>query len=276
MAACMPRNPGRRWLPILLLAVGAFAGCTAPSEGPTDTAPPPPAGDPMRSEPVAATGSANPDDVERSAPAPALHLLVPGVRVQPASAGRPGRVEIDAVACLDSGWLEQIACAPGTREHEALLVVDLAASELHAALLLAGFEPGAPGRWKWTEPDGAQFVAPQGSAVRLRVRRADAGAASAVGIDAWIRDHDAQATFPDAPFVFGGSRFVARPDGTEVYAADLSGSLVGLATFGDETIGFSLALTPEEAIAPPEWVVDESAVPPMGTPVVLIIEAWAP
>ena len=45
---------------------------------------------------------------------------------------------------LELGWLEQVACAPATREHESLVVVNAKPSHIHAALLMAGFEPGTP------------------------------------------------------------------------------------------------------------------------------------
>ena len=48
-----------------------------------------------------------------------------------------------SIAC-NSGWLEQVACMVGTREHESLVVVEAKPSEVHAALLLLGLEPGTP------------------------------------------------------------------------------------------------------------------------------------
>ena len=70
----------------------------------------------------------------------------------------PQKVEIRAVVCLDAGWLEQIACSPGTREHEALVVVEIPPSDVHAALLSAGFEPGSPGRWSYEDAARAEEI----------------------------------------------------------------------------------------------------------------------
>ncbi|MFO0874751.1 MAG: YdjY domain-containing protein [Phycisphaerales bacterium] len=80
------------------------------------------------------------------APAPPRTLidLAPGVRVD----RRRGVVEVYAVVCIETGLLEQIACAPQTREHEALVSVRARPRDVHAGLLLLGLAPGRPGWWK--------------------------------------------------------------------------------------------------------------------------------
>ncbi len=70
-------------------------------------------------------------------------------------------VEVQAWTCLEAGWLEQVACSPNSREHESLVVVKAKPSEIHAALLLAGFEPGSPGTWSYID-DALQFTQPAG------------------------------------------------------------------------------------------------------------------
>ena len=56
-----------------------------------------------------------------------------------------------------------------------------------------------------------------------------------------------------------------RRTGVERYVADGSGSLVGLVTFGDETIG-ALEVIPDSAsAAQPMWEVWSERMPPMGS-----------
>ncbi len=179
-------------------------------------------------------------------------------------------VRIDAVACLDEGWLEQVACSPGTREHESLVVVRAKPSDVHAALLLAGFKPGAPGRWT---QDGADLVLqpPTGDRLAVFVSYEKEGASVEEPIGAWITD-DEGSRFPDEPWIFGGSVMAPNPDWMgpgEHYVADQTGSIIGLVTFGDEVIGFSTVMSDQEAVQPLEWKVGN--VPPVGTPVVVIL-----
>lgn len=219
--------------------------------------------------------------------APSVNVLVPfdGVRVRLDESGGPGSVELDAITVLDVGWLEQVACAVGTREHESLVVPTAEPSQVHAALLLAGFEPGRPGRWWWDEEAmTARLDAPEGDRVRVLVR--DPAAGTVVPIADWITSTDGE-PFPDAPWIFGGSvwldeatgeRFAAAgpPDGRDVvYVADRTGSIVGLVTFGDEVLGALEVVPDQEAVAAPEWMVRTDAVPVPGTPVVLVIEPWS-
>ncbi len=183
-------------------------------------------------------------------------------------------VEIQATTCLDTGWLEQIACSANTREHESLVVVEVQPSKIHASLLLAGFLPGAPGQWNY-EDDVLAFTPPSGDRLEVLVRYEDAsGRTIEESIRTWIQDDRGLADFPDDPWVFAGSETTTNPEfmgpGT-LYVADLTGSIVGLVTFGDEVIGFSQVLADESAVQPPQWQVRTGHVPQVGTPVTLIL-----
>ena len=192
------------------------------------------------------------------------------------------RVEIRAWVCLDVGFLEQIACSPGTREHEALVVIRAEANHIHAALLLAGFEPGRPGEWIWhAEEREVELIPPEGDAVDLWVRydRED-GERIVEPIRRWIRDHHANDSgnhdaFPDEPWIFGGSRFEENPEWMgpgEHYVADITGSIIGLVTFGDEILGYREVISDAAAVHEPEWEVDPDRIPPLETEVTIIIQ----
>jgi hypothetical protein len=182
-------------------------------------------------------------------------------------------VEIEAWTCLEAGWLEQIACSPRSREHEALVVVKARPSDIHAALLLAGFEHGAPGRWSYE--DGAiSFTPPTGDRLDVRARYEREGQTVEDPIRSWIVDAEGRPSFPDTAWVFSGSALVENPDWMgpgEHYVADHTGSIIGLVTFGDEIVGFEEVLADQQSVQPLEWQVRIDRVPPVGTPVTLIL-----
>lgn len=209
-------------------------------------------------------------------PPRAFERVFPHVRIDRDA----GVVEFDGVIALDfhdprtpDTWLEQIVCLPDTKEHESLVVSLARASEVHAALLLAGLAPGHPGSWRL---EGQRLVPnePEGESLRIEFVHQDPHGREIVS-DAceWAIDsarrttllQHMEARFPeDAPFVFAGSRFVSY-NGPEVYDADLSGTLIGLATFGGETIALREVISHESAVQPPEWLAHNERIPPIGT-----------
>ncbi len=239
-------SSARRGQALLIAAGMGVAGCQAPESPPSRR----PESPPVRLEPF------------------------PGVVVLPGDEGGPGRVELAARVCLDEGWLEQIACGPRSREHESLLVPSGQPRQIHAALLAAGFMAGAPGGWR--QQDGeTRFTPPRGSRLAIDVRyRDETGIIVEQPVRGWIRDHRGRVAFPDEPWVFAGSRLERDPDGGELYLADLTGSIIGLVTFGDEVIGFSRVLADRADVQPPEWVADSDAMPPVGTEVTIVISGW--
>ena len=60
----------------------------------------------------------------------------------------------------------------------------------------------------------------------------------------------------------------------EHYVADMSGSIIGLVTFGDEVIGFSQVISDQDAVQAPEWEVDSEKIPPVGTEVTVVLKKW--
>ena len=186
------------------------------------------------------------------------------------------RVEVEARSCLEEGPLEQIACAPGTREHESLLVITARPSDIHAALLLVGLEPGRPGSWTWNEETRTvSFDAPRGDRVGLTVRYERNGQSREHGIGDWMIGPSGE-RFPLRQWIFAGSQMAPNLEWMgpgEHYVADMSGSIVGLVTFGDEVLGFEEVLPDQEDVQSPQWFVRAGAVPPLDTPVTLVIDA---
>jgi hypothetical protein len=248
------------------------------------------------------------------APAGPIEWLqfTPQIRVDRAR----GVVVCDIVSVLDVGFLEQYVCAVGTREHESLFVFEGKASELHAAMLLAGLTPGKPGSWREVPPQQAdaaekvppteeaqrllsdptaqnqRFIAvpPSGEALTITVELPDGSThpltyfvrASPIGLPAEgsAANGNGESAAPPTPpnrFVFAGSRFrTDQRTGVERYIADGSGSIVGLVTFGDETIAAVDVIPDQVAAAEPVWEVFTERMPKPGTRGTLRIERARP
>ena len=200
-------------------------------------------------------------------------VLSPSIRIQRAAS----RVEFAATSVIETGFLEEYVCTVGTREHESLFAFDGKASEIHAAMLLAGFVAGAPGQWREVASDDGAFrvegVAPRGDGVDVEVRLEDG---RVVPIAYFVRASPVgeapPAGGPPSRFVFGGSRFRAdRRTGVERYLADGSGSLIGLVTFGDETIGPSEIVPDQASAAAPLWEAFTERMPKPGTKVTVLL-----
>jgi hypothetical protein len=194
-----------------------------------------------------------------------------------------GEVLVPAFVSIDAGWLEQIVCSRGTRDHEALLVVDVRPSQVHAAMMVLGLEPGAPGRWLFEEvgddlPPRVRRIPPTGGRVAVLIRHEDEDGSSVEHpISSWIMDGRDGAPFPDVPWVFGGSYFAVEEfegDEEAVYVADQSGSLIGLVTFGDEVLGLESIRSGDLSVDAAEWEVRSVAMPPLGASVELVLRPW--
>ncbi len=199
----------------------------------------------------------------------AVIALVPGIRIDRVRS----TVEIDAVVCIDAGWLEQIACSPQTREHESLVTIASRPRDVHAALLLLGLEPGAPGSWTF-ENDVLALVPPRGPRLSVEVRWIAAdGTARREPIGRWVREARSGVEL-DSSWYFAGSVLEPARDGrSALYVADQSGSIIGLVTFGDEVIAFPAILPDQEGVAPLEYEAWTERLPPIGTPVTVLLTA---
>ena len=214
--------------------------------------------------------------------------LAAGVRVDRAQQ----LVALDGTVVLTEGFLEQLVCTPSTRVHESLIAIDAMPREVHAALLLAGLEPGAPGRWQEVA-DGAggwrvDRVRPSGPRVDVTVRWTGPDRTSReTPILDWVRRVDASGNLsappgggahgsPSGHLVFAGSRIRANAPSMgpgEHYVADFTGSVVGLVTFGDEVIAYDEVIADRVEIDPAAWSAWTERMPPEGTRVEVLIRA---
>lgn len=166
-------------------------------------------------------------------------------------------------------YLEVIVCTPDSKEHESLVVTPARPSHVHAALLMLGLQPGRPGHWTW-DGDGRDAVLrghdPTGDRVKVTLHWTDAaGEERSADPAEWIRHHGTGERPPAATFVFAGSRMLDRGFGREMYDADGSGVLVGLATFGSEVVAWPTTFSPDSGVDEPVWVADPNTTPALGT-----------
>ena len=234
--------------------------------------PPPPTPPPAQPAPRATAPEQPPARI-----AAGLREIVPGVR---ADLGRKV-VEFDVVVPIDVHhpktpivFLEVVVCTRDTKEHEALVMTEARPSNIHAALLAAGFEPGAPGSWKWEEQKLVP-VPPRGDPLMVTFIYTDSdGARVERPATDWVVNAEGGEAFAGAGegFLFAGSTVRSR-EGSQLYEADGAGTLVGLTTFGTETIAWSRMYSPDSEVAEPEWIADTKRVPKMGTPVTVRIAA---
>jgi hypothetical protein len=210
-------------------------------------------------------------------PAPEVEVF-PGVWLNAAKS----TVWFDAIVCINAHddqkpivYLEQIACIPDTVEHESLVMTQARPSHVHAALLMAGLEPGKPGEFDWIG-EAVKPISPLGPALSV-VFVVDGRDQDPTQ---WVVSRKRMKTLrelsPTADFRFAGSTFVKRSEG-DVYHADRSGTLIGLTTFGTETIAWSDLYNPDAGVEDPDWIANANHVPVYATPVkVRLSPATAP
>lgn len=168
-------------------------------------------------------------------------------------------------------YLEQVACGresaeiPAGKEHESLVATSAKGSHIHAGLMLLGHEPGAPVRWSTAEDGSIISHPPTGPKVAIELRWKDKDGQHHVhSPQEWIRHVETGEPFADGNWVFSGSLFVTFRN-TEVYDADRSGTLIGLASFGTEVLSWMKPIHHESGIEQPVWIARNEIVPEFRT-----------
>ena len=201
-------------------------------------------------------------------------------------------VDLEATVCLDRGFLELVACAKGSKEHESIVAVSAKALHIHTALLLLGAKTGNPAMRKqvgeeekrWvdipprgdpidvllvtTNKDGKVIERPISDFIVRSSERVDEvdGAVITARNQTEKRGDEKKARLPHT-FLFAGSHLRDNGPGPRQYLADLSGNVISIATFGDELLCLSFHQTQEnDALM---WRIKRKSLPEIGTKVTL-------
>ena len=179
------------------------------------------------------------------------------------------RVGVVAEVCLREGALEQLLTKKGTKEHEAILRVDMDAELVHLAIIAAGGKPGAQS--KFVDAKGEpKFTPATGSKVKVSVHYKKDGKLHTHPAQEWI--WNTKTKKPIAfDWVFAGSELIPNPDpnGKPVYGAN-SGDIFSISNFPYSTLEFPVEISKDEAQLTYEARTDR--IPPLTSKVWLLIE----
>lgn len=170
-------------------------------------------------------------------------------------------------------WLEVLVTTSDAKPHETLLVSDAKGEHIHAALLIAGARPGAPGVVRVDAVGQTHRQPPTGDAVRIAFEYADplTGEHRTADPREWVKNMQSGEMLAGGSFLFAGSE-VREFAGERVYMADSEGTIIGLTTFGTEMIAFSTPVSHAETIDAPVWQADMAKIPPNRHPVTVRID----
>jgi hypothetical protein len=181
--------------------------------------------------------------------------------------GDKRRVIVQAEVCLREGMLEHLMCRKRTKEHEAILAADVDARHIHAALLAAKATPGKTVKYK---EDGT-IIPPTGTKIKITLSYKDKDKQVSVPGRDWVRDLKTKKNL-EHDWVFAGSEFQLNPlekDKPPLYAAN-AGDVICVSNF--EGAMLDLPISSSKNNAELEFEAFTERVPPLGTPVTVILE----
>jgi hypothetical protein len=179
--------------------------------------------------------------------------------------GEKRRVILETEVCLREGQLEQLVTRKNTKEHEAILTVDSDARLIHAALLAAGAQKGAPVKF---DP---KFVPPSGTRIKISLQYDDNGKTVTVDAKDWLRLAKGKKV-PKYEWVFAGSQLVPNrlnPKEPPYYLAN-DGDVICVSNF--ETALLDLNIESSKDNAELNFEANTEKIPPKGTKVTVILE----
>ena len=132
--------------------------------------------------------------------------------------------------CMNVGPLEVFACPRGTKEHESVVSVNALSSQIHAALLAVGAEPGEPVSWQ------EEYKPATGPVIKIELWwKSDSGEIKKVAAQQMVRDFKSGQPMKH-DWVFGGSQTFTDDETGESYYYGDSGELVCLSNFSTATM----------------------------------------
>jgi hypothetical protein len=165
--------------------------------------------------------------------------------------------------------IEVIACWPhpkGKKAHETVVTIEANPSAVAKALVELGLKPGTPVMGESKQP-------PQGPEVKVFIEVPDAGDVRRLSMDKVLLDNRTGKPFPkNIQWRFTGS-VMTKPDpnkNEEIYGADYSGTLIVIFPVSNATVlQTNLTMEYERFM---KLETNTKALPPVGTPVKLVLE----
>jgi len=162
--------------------------------------------------------------------------------------GKVVRVGIMCEVCLREGPLEQFLCKKGTKEHEAIVRVDLDAELVHLAITAAGGKPGTPTGFIDLKTEQAKYTPATGSKVNVQVHYKKDGKLHTHAAQEWIWDTKKKAPIAHG-WVFAGSVFIkdpSDPNAKPYYGAN-SGDIFSISNFPYSTLEMPVQISKDDA-----------------------------
>lgn len=166
--------------------------------------------------------------------------------------------------------LELFACRKGTKEHEAIVAVDVTAFFVHACLVAAGGEFGHPVRF-WTADRQPMYEAAEGCQVKVTVHwdDEDGGERRSASAQSWLYNSRSKSEMKE-PWVFAGSQFYKpTPEDKPFYLAE-DGDLICVSNFPSALLDVPVESSSEESHLLYRPLTEN--IPPIGTPVAIVLE----
>jgi hypothetical protein len=197
---------------------------------------------------------------------------------------KPRRVFLVTEVCLRDGPLELLLCKKNTKEHEAVVRIDLgtvpdaagnvypkSARQIGTALEAVGAPRGKPVQYLNPKTQKEEFKPPSGPTITVTAHYRKDGKLHTHPAQEWVWDEKGKKAMP-FPWVFAGSFDIPEPDNPKAppaYAAD-SGHLFAVSNFPDSILDIPTASSDLDAELLYEAKTDR--IPPKGSKVWLILE----
>jgi hypothetical protein len=181
------------------------------------------------------------------------------------------RVLLATDLCLREGSLEVFLCKKGTKEHEAILRVNIDAKLIHAALEAAGAKPGAPAQFVNPKTNLPDFKPATGSKIKVIVHYKKDGKLHTHRAQEWVWNSMKKKSL-EVDWVFAGSQLLRDPDNpkAEPYYGANSGEVISVSNFPYSMLDLPIEISKDDATLNYEAKTD--LLPPLFSKVWLILE----
>ncbi len=181
------------------------------------------------------------------------------------------RAALACEVCLREGPLEQFLCKKGTKEHEAIVRVDVDAEFVHGAILAAGGKVGTPTGFVDEKMENAKYTAATGSKVNVSVHYKLKDKFHTHPAQDWIWDTKRKAPIQHG-WVFAGSKFIKNPDNPNAkpYYGANAGDIFSVSNFPYSTLEMPVQISKDEAQLTYEAKTEK--IPPLGSKVWVILD----